>query len=137
MRTVLAGLLIAATVSGASAETVTYTVPLIGSNEVPPNDSRGTGTGRVTFDTATRRVTWHVEYRDLTGPVIGMHFHGPSEPGKNAGIVLPFTGKLDSPVDGAATLTESQAANFSAGGWYLNIHTGRHPGGELRGQVVR
>jgi hypothetical protein len=32
-------------------------------------------------------------------------------------------------------LTASQAADLSAGKWYVNLHTAANPGGEVRGQV--
>lgn len=121
--------------SAASAEVRTYSIEMRGANEVPPNDSPGTGHADVTFDTTTRALTWRVTYSGLTGPVKGMHFHGSTPPGQNAGIVLPFKGSLDSPVTGGAVLTEEQAADFTGGKWYINAHTSLHPGGELRGQV--
>jgi len=66
-----------------------------------------------------------------------MHFHGSTLPGQNAGILLPFKGSLDSPVTGSAVLTPEQAADLVGGKWYINAHTAKHPGGELRGQVSR
>jgi CHRD domain len=40
------------------------------------------------------------------------------------------------PVSGQATLTPEQAKQFTAGEWYINIHTTAHPPGEMRGQVM-
>ncbi len=37
---------------------------------------------------------------------------------------------------GKATLTAAQAADLTAGRWYVNLHTAKHPGGEIRGQVT-
>ena len=131
----LAVLLGLAPSGAAHAEVLTYVVELRGANEVPPNDSPGTGHADVTFDTATRALAWRVTYSGLTGPLIGMHFHGSTLPGQNAGILLPFRGSLESPIAGNAVLTETQAADLTSGRWYINGHTNRHPGGELRGQV--
>ena len=121
----------------ARAETLQYTVEMRGANEVPPNDSPGIGHADVTFDTASRDLTWRVTYSGVTGPLVGMHFHGSVLPGQNAGIMLPLRGSLESPVQGSAVLTEAQAADLLAGKWYLNAHTKQNPGGELRGQVSR
>lgn len=120
----------------AQAETITLKADLKGTNEVPPNASPATGKAEAKLDTETRVLTWTVTYADLTGPAVGAHFHGPSEPGKNAGIVLPFK-TAQSPIEGTATITETQAADLLAGKWYANIHTAANPGGELRGQMMK
>jgi hypothetical protein len=123
-------------VSAAQAETITLSAELKGANEVPPNTSPASGKAEATFDADTRNLSWTVTYADLTGPALGAHFHGPSEPGKNAGIALPFK-TVQSPIQGTATITETQAADLLAGKWYANIHTAANPGGELRGQMVK
>jgi hypothetical protein len=120
--------------TAARAELVKLQAELKGSNEVPPNTSAATGTAEATLDTDTKFLTYTITYSGLTGPAMGAHFHGPSEAGKNAGIVLPFK-TVQSPIQGTATLTDSQAADLLAGKWYANIHTAANPGGELRGQM--
>jgi hypothetical protein len=125
-----------ASISAASAVTVTLKGDLKGSNEVPPNTSPASGQATATFDTETKTLKWTVTYADLTGPAVGAHFHGPSEAGKNAGIVLPFK-SAQSPIEGTAILTDTQVADLLAGKWYANIHTAANPGGELRGQMMK
>ena len=122
--------------TAASAETITLKAELKGSNEVPPNSSAGSGTAQATLDTQTKVLTWTITYKDLSGPAVAAHFHGPSEPGKNAGIVLPFK-SAQSPIEGTAVLSDAQVADLVAGKWYANIHTAANPGGELRGQMVK
>lgn len=118
------------------AEVIKLRAELKGSNEVPPNTSSGSGKAEAAFDTDTKVLTYTVTYANLTGPALGAHFHGPSEAGKNAGIALPFK-SAQSPIQGTATLTETQAADLLAGKWYANIHTAANPGGELRGQMMK
>jgi CHRD domain len=65
------------------------------------------------------------------------HFHGPADPGKNAGIVVPVQGSVASPIKGTATLTDAQGADLMAGKLYFNVHTERNKGGEIRGQVTK
>ena len=122
--------------SAAQAETITLSAELKGANEVPPNTSPASGKAEATFDADTRNLSWTVTYADLTGPALGAHFHGPSEPGKNAGIVVPFK-TTQSPIEGTATLNDTQVSDLLAGKWYANIHTSANPGGELRGQMVK
>lgn len=131
---VLAMLLIAA--SPALAEKLTMKVPLSAAAEVPPNSSPGTGSADVTFDTASKLLTWKVTYSGLTGPATMAHFHGPAEAGKNAAVVVPIP-NIASGVDGSATLNDAQAADLMAGKYYINVHTDANKGGEIRGQVVK
>ena len=143
MKLLLAGISAAALAAGlvsaspAVAETVTYKINLVSSAEVPPNDSTGTGTVTVTYDTASKKLSWDGTYSGLSGPATAGHFHGPAEPGKNAGVVIPITDAKNPSFKGTADLTDAQAADLLAGKWYVNIHTEAHKGGELRGQVVK
>jgi hypothetical protein len=123
--------------SPALAETVTYTAPLAGASEVPPNDSKGTGMVEATYDTATMKLAWTITYSGLSGDVTAAHFHGPAKPDANAGPVVPISGALASPIKGEATLTAAQAADLAAGLWYFNVHTAKHPPGEIRGQLAK
>ena len=109
------------------------TVPLSGQNEVPPNASGGSGTGKVELDGNV--IKWNITYSGTTGPVTAGHFHGPAVAGANAGVVVPFAGPLASPIVGSATLTPAQVDQVKQGLWYINLHTAANPGGELRGQV--
>jgi hypothetical protein len=129
------GMLLAAA-SPALAEKLTMKVSLNAAASVPPNNSPGTGTADVTFDTATKLLTWKVTYSGLTGPATMAHFHGPAEAGKNAGVAVPIPNPA-SGADGSATLTDAQAADLLAGKYYINIHTDVNKGGEIRGQVTK
>ena len=122
--------------SPAFAEMINYKAELKGADEVPATTSKGTGTLTATFDTATKKLTWKGTYTGLSGDATAAHFHGPAEPGKNAGVVVPIA-PAKSPLDGAATLTDVQAADLAAGKWYVNIHTAANKDGEIRGQVVK
>jgi hypothetical protein len=99
--------------------------------------SQGKGMATASLDTATKVLTWTVDYSGLSGPATAAHIHGPADPGANAGVVVPFTGNLASPIKGSATLTDAQMAQLEAGKWYINVHTDANKGGEIRGQLVR
>jgi len=139
-RTAFAGLgLSAAMVLGpaALAETVAFKAELKASNEVPAVESKGSGTLSATYDTASKSLNYTANYSGLTGDATAAHFHGPAVAGQNAGVVVPVTGSAASPIKGSATLTDAQAADLTAGRWYVNIHTAANKGGEIRGQVVK
>jgi hypothetical protein len=109
---------------------------LNGASEVPANTSAGTGTADIDYDAATKKLTWKLTYSGLSGPATAAHFHGPAEPGKNAGVALAIK-DATSGAEGSATLTDAQAADLMAGKLYVNIHTAANPGGEIRGQVTK
>jgi hypothetical protein len=123
--------------SPAIAQEVKLKADLTGSAEVPPVETKGSGTAEITYDPAGKKVSWTVNYSGLSGPATAAHFHGPAEAGKNAGVAVPIPNQATSPVKGSATLTDAQAADLLGGRYYVNIHTAANPGGEIRGQVTK
>lgn len=106
-------------------------------NEVPPTvvDS-AEGEVEVMIDRKNNKLTWEIDYDNLTGVVTKAHFHGPATTTENAGVALPIDGDLTSPIKGEATLTTEQMTEVLAGKWYVNLHTIANPEGEVRGQLV-
>jgi hypothetical protein len=125
--------------SGAIAAPASFTVPLSGAQQVPSVQTNGSGTATLTYDPATRRLTWSVTFSGLSSDATMAHFHGPAATGKNAGVLIWISKQGSapaSPITGETTLTPEQAQQFAAGDWYVNVHTKEHPGGEIRGQVM-
>jgi hypothetical protein len=123
----------------ARAAEMSFDVKLVGAEQVPPVETKGTGLAHLTYDPATRKLTWKVTVENLSSEVTMAHFHGPASAGKNAGVKLWLSKKgsaVTGPITGEATLSEADAKEFLAGQWYINVHTKDHPGGEIRGQVV-
>ncbi len=115
---------------------VAFTTQLRGANEVPPAATAATGQVDAVLNKDTSVLQWKLSYTGLSGPATAGHFHGPAPVGANAGVALPFTGTMTSPMSGQATLTAAQVADLMAGRWYANIHTAQFPGGEIRGQMT-
>ena len=115
------------------AEMVKMKADLKASEQVPPNDSAGTGMADVTLDTDANKVSWKVTYQGLTGDPAAAHFHGPAKVGENAGPVIDISSNLN---EGSADVTVEQLQMIRDGNTYINIHTAKYPDGEIRGQVV-
>ncbi|UUZ63793.1 CHRD domain-containing protein [Polaromonas sp. P1-6] len=115
---------------------VAFSTQLRGANEVPAVASQGSGTVDAVLNKDTNLFRWKISYTGLTGSATAGHFHGPAAIGVNAGVAVPWSSPMRSPMEGSATLTPAQAADLMAGRWYANIHTAANPGGELRGQMT-
>ncbi len=106
-----------------------------GTQAAPAQDEKPTAQ-----QTAAIRACAEKNQDDLTEAERTMaHFHGPAAAGKNGPVVIWLSKQGTppaSPIKGEATLTPEQAAQFTAGEWYINLHTQSHPAGEIRGQVV-
>ena len=122
--------------SPALAQAVNLKADLTGASEVPPVTTPGRGSLTATYDPATKRLTWRGTVTGLTGDATAAHFHGPAEPGRNAGVLVPAPGVKTGPFEGSATLTDEQARLITGGQTYFNIHTAANPQGEVRGQVT-
>lgn len=112
-----------------------YGAGLTGAQEVPPVATSATGDAEVRYDSKTGLVHWRVNHGGLSGPVTGAHIHGPSGPGQNAAVVIPFGNLNAMPITGQARITPEQLSQLTSGQWYVNLHTALHPGGEIRGQL--
>src|SRR5450759_4468886 len=137
-KTMLATLALGATIAFAGpafAEKMKAT--LDGKSEVPANTSAGKGTADINYDAATKKLTWKLTYSGLSGPATAAHFHGPAEAGKNPGVAGAIPNATASPVEGSATLTDAQAADLTAGKYYITVHNAANTGGEIRGQVTK
>lgn len=134
-----AGAALLALTSRSRAATSTFKADMKPSSEVPPNTTTGSGSGTVTLDSTTNKITWNVTFSGLSGPATAVHIHGPAPVGKNAGVLVWLSTKgqpASSPVTGSGSLTAAQASDLMNGQCYINVHTAANPGGEIRGQLM-
>ena len=134
MRKLLSFFALLMLVSGANAAHITVlSATLDGAQSGTGVDGKGAAT--MTYNSDTGEFQWFVAWQGLTGPATAAHFHGPAEPGENAGVEVGFD-HTSNPSVGSTIITPGQAGDLLAGLWYINIHTGAFPGGEIRGQVL-
>jgi hypothetical protein len=137
LRSVLAAAALMGALGAAQAEQTHFMAKLDGASETPPNSTKGVGTVEADYDSATKTLTYTATYSDLTGPATMAHFHGPAPEGKAAGVMVPISGALASPIKGSATLTDDQAKALMDGMVYFNVHTAANKAGEIRGQLTK
>ncbi|MBC7899364.1 MAG: CHRD domain-containing protein, partial [Saprospiraceae bacterium] len=117
-----------------------FSVYLNGRQEVPANNSTGSGTCFVTINATETQVAVECNYRSLSSSVVGAHIHENGPVGVNGPILFNFnyTGGVTGSI-GPLTFatTPAQVADMRANKWYINIHTSNFTGGEIRGQVKR
>ena len=113
-----------------------YAATLSGERVVPPVATGGRGAVEARFDHRTSLLEWQVTHSGLSGPVTMGHIHGPAGPEQNAPVLIPFGGNLNGgAISGQLRLTPEQHTQLESGQWYVNLHTARHPQGEVRGQL--
>jgi len=100
---------------------------------------RGTKVGASGLFTGTLNgttLTWRLTWRRLSGPATAAHIHMAPR-GKPGPVIVPLCTPCTSPETGTATLTTAQITLLRRAGLYVNVHTTRNPGGEIRGQLTR
>lgn len=142
----------------AHADTITYTAILLGSNEVPPTGSPGTGFA--VFTLTGDLLTINETFTGLTAPASAAHIHCCGPVGVNEVVAVPFTpfpnstsGSFNATVDltlaatynaafitqegGTVALAEAGLITaLNSGNTYANIHDTNFPAGEIRGQIA-
>ena len=117
----------------AAALTETFAATLTPGEEVPPAaESKGSGTFEMKLDIRNNEFSWKMTHGGLTDPATMAHIHGPAAKGANAGVVVPLVGN-----EGTAKLTQAQYGDLAAGLYYVNVHSAKYPGGEIRGQLMK
>ena len=136
-RSFLAGAALAAAMGAGptAAETMSFKADLKPAPAVQPTTGQGNLTAA--YDTESRKLSWKGNVSSLSGPVTAAHFHGPADPGQNAGVLIPTPGVKLGDFEGSATLTNDQAKVLTAEKTYFNVHTAANPGGEVRGQLTK
>lgn len=111
-----------------------------GTQEVPPNNSPGTGTIMGIYNHVTNTINFSLLFSGLVANTNNAHFHGPAAPGVGAGVTIGHAGFPLGVTSGfyssTAVLTNTQEMQLLSGLWYSNIHSTSFPGGEIRAQIM-
>ena len=107
-------------------------VSLSGAEEVPPakSDGKGSGSFRVAEDGT---ITGAVSTEGVKGTMA--HIHQGAK-GQNGPVIVPLTKNGDTyTVPDGKKLTADQLKALKEGNLYVNVHSDRYKGGELRAQL--
>ena len=107
-------------------------VTLTGAEQVPPVSVQGSGSGsfRVAEDGT---ITGSVTTKDVQGTMA--HIHRGAK-GVNGPVIVPLDKNGDTYTAPAGRkLTAEQINELKAGNLYVNVHTNRNKGGEVRAQL--
>jgi hypothetical protein len=110
----------------------TVNVRLSGAEEVPPVSATGSGSGSFTIG-SDGAVRGSVNTMGVPGTMA--HIHQGAR-GTNGPVIIPLTKSGDTyTAPPGAKLNDAQIQAFKAGNLYVNVHTEKNKGGEVRGQL--
>jgi hypothetical protein len=108
-------------------------VKLSPAEEVPPVKASGSGSGTLRL-AEDGTVSGSVTTKDVAGTMA--HIHQGAK-GQNGPVIVPLEKKGDTySVPAGRKLTSAQVQAWKAGNLYVNVHTARNKGGEVRGQIT-
>jgi CHRD domain len=108
-------------------------VKLSGAEEVPPVTASGSGSGTIRVN-SDGTVSGSVTTTGVEGTMA--HIHQGAK-GQNGPVIIPLTKSGDTyTVPAGAKLNEAQMKAFKEGNLYVNVHTAKNKGGEVRGQLT-
>jgi hypothetical protein len=106
--------------------------------EVPAPKSaalaRGTFTGAYVENSTGAVLRWKLTFSRLTGGATAAHIHW-AKPGVAGPVIVPLCGPCNNLQTGRVKISKAVIAKLEAGRTYVNVHTVKNPGGEIRGQV--
>jgi hypothetical protein len=109
-------------------------VTLSGDEEVPPVTTPGSGSGTITVK-EDKSVSGSVTIKGFTATAAHIHT---GAAGRNGPVIIPLTKSSDGntwSVPEGKKLTDAQYDAYKAGNLYVNVHSAKYKGGEVRGQL--
>ena len=135
---VVAALAVVGSAVAASTTTYSYRATLGSKNEVPaPNASAkaaGVFTATVTDKKGKASIRWTLTFRRLSGTALAAHIHKGAA-GVAGPVVVPLCGPCRNGQSARTAIDHDLAEALEKGGYYVNVHTAKNAGGEIRGQL--
>ena len=108
---------------------------LTAAREVPkpkgvPAAAKGTFTGTL----KGKKLTFKLTFAHLSGKALAAHIHK-GKAGVSGPVLVTLCGPCKSPVTKTVTVTSAQRDVIEHKATYVNVHTPKNGGGEIRGQI--
>jgi hypothetical protein len=125
-------------VAGSAGSVYTYKSSLTSGVEVPKPKgaagAKGTFTATVTENGSTRLLKWKLTFSGLSGTAIAAHIHK-GKAGVAGAVLVPLCGPCTSGKSGQVKISKNAGDLLEHGPVYVNVHTAKNGGGEIRGQI--
>jgi hypothetical protein len=134
----IAALVVVGAALAAATDTYSYRATLGPKGEVPtpnaPTKAAGVFSATVTEKKGKASIRWTLTFRRLSGKAVAAHIHKGAA-GVAGPVVVPLCAPCRNGQNGRQAIAEDLAAALEQGGYYVNVHTARNAGGEIRGQL--
>jgi len=96
--------------------------------------ARGSFSGTYVENKTGAVLKWKLTYTRLTGAAKAAHIHS-GKRGVAGPVIVPLCGPCKSGQTGTTKISKAVVEALEKHGAYVNVHTAKNPGGEIRGQV--
>lgn len=122
----------------AKTSTYSYKATMNAKGEVPkpnaPANAAGNFNATVTQKSGKATIRWTLSFRNLSGKAVGAHIHKGAA-GVAGPVVVPLCGPCRNGQNKRQSIDNDLAEALEKGGYYVNVHTAKNAGGEIRGQL--
>jgi hypothetical protein len=128
----------AAASTSTKTSTYSYKATMNVKSEVPkpnaPAKAAGNFTATVVQKNGAATIRWTLNFRNLSGKAVGAHIHKGAA-GVAGAVVVPLCGPCRNGQNKRQSIDNDLAEALEKGGYYVNVHTAKNAGGEIRGQL--
>jgi hypothetical protein len=132
-------LVVVAFAPAAARDTYTVGAKLTNRAEVPrPKGAaraQGGFSGTYVESKTGATLRWKLTFSHLTGAAVAAHIHG-GKPGVAGPVLVPLCGPCKNGQTGKVKISKAVIAALEGRRAYVNVHTAKNAGGEVRGQVT-
>ena len=115
--------------------TMSFAATLNAGQEIPhPSGTQSGASGKFTATVNGSTIKWTLTFSHLTGAASAAHIHA-GKKGVAGPVLIALCGPCTAHESGTGTITSAQVKKLQSGGTYVNVHTAKNAGGEIRGQV--